>query len=308
MKQELIFVVGCARSGTTWVQLLLSQHPAIATLQESHLFPDFIGPGFERWRRMSEQKSETGLTSLMGRAQFIALWKRFAEETLQIAVADKPGAAFILEKTPNHVHYAREILELFPTAYFVHIVRDPRAVVASLLDASRSWARHWAPPSALPAAEMWRTAILNGQKINSLTRRYIEVTYEALLERPEVELARALELLGLEPDQAFCRRAIEACSAANVGSGNWKAWVPKSMESVKGNTVRKGQSDGWRTELTGSQVRAVEYVTRELMEKYGYAPETKPGFLSAMRLSATSFVGRFRHAVGRRVQGALRGV
>jgi hypothetical protein len=39
-----VFLVGCPRSGTTWVQRLLACHPGIATGQESNLFEMYIGP------------------------------------------------------------------------------------------------------------------------------------------------------------------------------------------------------------------------------------------------------------------------
>jgi Sulfotransferase family len=306
IKQELIFVVGCPRSGTTWLQLLLSQHPAIATLQETHLFPDYISPAFARWRSESQKARETGLTSLMSHSQFLDLWRQFAEETLRVALVDKPNAAFILEKTPVHIHHGCEILELFPTAYFIHIIRDPRAVVASLLDASRSWGRNFAPQTSLPAAEMWRAAVLDGRRIGTLTKRYMEVSYEVMLQRPEVELARVIKAIGLDPDPGFCQRAAETCAAANISGRSWKAWVPKSMENIKGNTVRKGEAEGWRKELTRFQVTTVEYLTRELLNAYGYTPEGRQGTLSTLRLRICGLLARCGHRIGRRLRGAIR--
>ena len=44
----------------------------------------------------------------------------------------KPSATIVLEKTPNHVNCWREILDVWPQAHFIHIIRDPRSVVASL--------------------------------------------------------------------------------------------------------------------------------------------------------------------------------
>ncbi len=284
MKQQLIFVVGCPRSGTTWLQLLLSQHPAIATLQESHIFRDYLSPAFNQWRRDKQEKREEGLTSLMDWPAFIELWRQFAEQVLRVALQDKPDATFILEKTPDHLYYGREILELFPDAYFVHIIRDPRAVVASLLDAGRSWAKQWAPRTSLPAAEMWRRAISQGRILGALTKRYTEVSYEQLLANPEIELGRVIELIGLRPDPIFCRRAADVCAASNLSGANWNGWAPKSMIKVRGSTVRKGQAASWRTELTRTQVATVEFVTRDLLPIYGYVPEMKCGPLLATQL------------------------
>ena len=41
---NLVFLVGCPRSGTTWLQRLLAGHPDVHTGQESNLFKDYISP------------------------------------------------------------------------------------------------------------------------------------------------------------------------------------------------------------------------------------------------------------------------
>src|ERR1700682_5616707 len=47
---NLLFVVGCPRSGTTWVQRLLATHPGIRTGQESDVFDQYIGPQLRTWQ------------------------------------------------------------------------------------------------------------------------------------------------------------------------------------------------------------------------------------------------------------------
>ncbi|MBI3001835.1 MAG: sulfotransferase, partial [Deltaproteobacteria bacterium] len=39
-----MLIVGCPRSGTTWLQRLLASHPKIITGQESHVFDNYVGP------------------------------------------------------------------------------------------------------------------------------------------------------------------------------------------------------------------------------------------------------------------------
>ena len=45
--EDLLFIVGSPRSGTTWLQLLLAGHPEVATRGETHLFEHFVGFGRE---------------------------------------------------------------------------------------------------------------------------------------------------------------------------------------------------------------------------------------------------------------------
>ena len=48
---NMLFVVGCPRSGTTWVQRLLATHPRIRTGQESDVFDQYIGPQLRAWEQ-----------------------------------------------------------------------------------------------------------------------------------------------------------------------------------------------------------------------------------------------------------------
>jgi hypothetical protein len=41
---NLVFLIGCPRSGTTWLQRLLASHPQVRTVQETFLFPRYISP------------------------------------------------------------------------------------------------------------------------------------------------------------------------------------------------------------------------------------------------------------------------
>ena len=53
----------------------------------------------------------------------------FAAAVHQLAQA--AGKSIPCEQTPRYIFYARALLEIYPTAQIVHMVRDPRAVMAS---------------------------------------------------------------------------------------------------------------------------------------------------------------------------------
>ena len=44
-----------------------------------------------------------------------------------------PIDKFHRNDTPNNIIYAEQILEIFPNSKFIHIIRDPRAVISSML-------------------------------------------------------------------------------------------------------------------------------------------------------------------------------
>lgn len=49
--KQLTFLVGAPRSGTTWIQLLLSRSPLVAAAQETDLFNIYLRPIVDEWNR-----------------------------------------------------------------------------------------------------------------------------------------------------------------------------------------------------------------------------------------------------------------
>ncbi|MER3452770.1 MAG: hypothetical protein C4344_03630, partial [Acidimicrobiia bacterium] len=78
-------------------------------------------------------------------------------------LALKPGASVVVEKCPEYHRVVDVIARYAPGARFVHLVRDGRDVVASLLAPSRGWGRRWAPDRLPEAATMWARAVRNSQ-------------------------------------------------------------------------------------------------------------------------------------------------
>ncbi len=125
--RELVFLVGCARSGTTWLQLLLSQHPRVSTSQETNLFNVYMGPMWSKWQEEISNKHVTGLNTLLVQGTFLDLCRRFSAAVLDRIARVSGEETIILEKTPGHVFHAEFILQLFPKARFIHLVRRPES-------------------------------------------------------------------------------------------------------------------------------------------------------------------------------------
>src|SRR5438128_3132184 len=67
---EPVFLVGCARSGTTWLQAMLACHPAIHTGPETHFFSSFHPVELEFWRAKDRR---LGLSEYLGQDAFYGL-------------------------------------------------------------------------------------------------------------------------------------------------------------------------------------------------------------------------------------------
>jgi hypothetical protein len=268
--KQLVFLVGAPRSGTTWLQLLLSRPPSIATTQEMHLFNLFMRSMIEQWNYDPSTRSLVGLTNLLSEEEYRALLRSISGFVFAKIAQTKPSASVVLEKTPNNVHCWRVILDLWPDAHFIHIIRDPRSVVASLRVASRTWARNHFSSRIPTNCERWVSDVSDGRQISSATRNYQEVTYEDLIwNGPEV-LMRLLNGLGVATSLEECRQYVDECRIKKLQAGKLdNAPFPMTNNS---ESYRIGKTDSWRIELSKWEIALVEHGARKLMSELRYAP------------------------------------
>ena len=282
---KLVFIVGCPRSGTTWLQLLLSQHPDVATGQETHLFSSYLRRLDVRWEQeAADQGRRVGLRTSLTEAHFDDLLRDFAVGVFGRVASAKPDATVFVEKTPNHVRDWRLILRLFPDAWFLHVIRDPRSVVCSLREAGRSWGAAWAPEGVIEAATQWVCAVEEGRRIASATATYKEVRYEDLESQCAETLLDALRWLGLDADRRFADGAVAACRIEKLQAGSSRSAAPWRLDQEPEGFYRMGRSDGWREELSAGQVRLVEHVSGALMRDLHYARITSRHRARPLRL------------------------
>jgi hypothetical protein len=278
-----MFIVGCRRSGTTWSMLLLGQHPRVVALQQIDYFRRLAH--FGRWfgarddygtcalaanvraqvphTRTDDGLARVALADAIAPARYLELVRALSSGVYDELAAIHPEALAVVEQTPEYVQVWEEVLRVFPDAYFLHVVRDPRSVFCSHKSAAKSWAdptRFSYDP--LSVAEEWVHDVSRARKIAEATPRYHEVRYEALRREPEKGLAAILRWLELPHDAALCERAVAACALEKLQKGDH---APKGF-------FRKGEVSGWKAEMRPSEVRALEFVAGNLMREVGYEP------------------------------------
>jgi hypothetical protein len=305
--RDLVFLVGAPRSGTTWVQRLLASHPRVATGQESHLFSEFIGPQLRMWRRHAraaeQERGGVGPGCYHTEDEFLRILREYMLRLLRPIRAARREAEVFLEKTPGHALFLKEIDELLPEARFIHLIRDARDVVASLLEAAGSWGSGWAPGSARDAAALWvehvRAARTAGLALGG--RRYLEVRYEELHGDGVRVLEQLFEFLELPADRSTLEQYLSANRAEVLLSGGGTP-IPVGGEfgDATGGYVREppgfvgaARAGGWKQRLSFRQRAGVWQVAGRLMVELGYstgldrlALETfRPGLALSLRLS-----------------------
>ncbi|HUO00295.1 MAG TPA: sulfotransferase [Bradyrhizobium sp.] len=262
---KLIFLVGAPRSGTTWLQLLLSASPRVATVTETHLFSDYTRSLFSGWKCHHDDESGVGLHHLMIYDEYLTVVRDLVSKIMARILATRPGATIVLEKTPIHALFWPDILQVFPQAHFIHIIRDPRGVVASMLAASQNWGGNWAPRRVPDACAKWAGHVNAGRKIAAATDHYLEVRYEDLHTRGIPTLKSAFAWCGIEVSCDKIAHILEQHRIERL----------RPTDAPERGFFRKGEVEGWQFDLTRRQIRLVEYLTGELMAKLGYS-EAEP--------------------------------
>jgi len=263
-----IFIVGAPRSGTTLLRNMLNRHPSIAICRET----DFCRLVFRRQRAFGSlsdvrnrqrlvkqylptrgvQRMQIDLQALeptllregTSYAAFFASLLRF--------YAQAYGKRRYGEKTPRHALFTETLCEWYPGATIIHLVRDPRDVVASLLRLD------WADQNALGNANLWLRSNLAAHRSRHRPK-YLLVRYEQLVAQPEQELKRICAFVDEEYSPAMLM--------PNHDPTADRPWLRRAEESV--TTERLGK---WRKQLTADQVALIEWLVKPHMQTFGYEP------------------------------------
>lgn len=149
-----IFIVGSPRSGTTLLQqIIIANFKNIYTFPETHFFSiaNPINPIKKvlGWKNLYLQgymkKLAKQLDMEYAQNYKVSLFGRDYHEglvNLLDDVAKKHGVENWIEKTPRHLHFIDDIKNI-ENSKFIHIVRNGEEMVASLYDATNSYAKEW---------------------------------------------------------------------------------------------------------------------------------------------------------------------
>jgi hypothetical protein len=230
-----VFICGHQRSGTTLLQSLLDGHPQLLTLPSEGTYfrsfayvarrapsdrdmdrfvaewiTRFVDPNFEPHFRLGFSDAHGNPAVDFARTLFgwcKALRSCVPHEfapLLALVAAFRASTAptstpqLWVDKTPqNERHAAR--FAFFGAARFIQLVRDPRAVLASLAEIYRtaSIGKFDVAEHAQAIGRSLRLAQENPRRFNN---RYLVVRYEDLVDRPTSQIERVQQFLGVASD------------------------------------------------------------------------------------------------------------
>ncbi len=195
------FIVGCSRSGTTLLSVLLDRHSDLCITPETNFYNEMaLGlnvPGENRLRSLLSawpRLPELGLDveTVMQHCGSQPTREDFFSTLLGL-YARRKSKAFVGEKTPQHLNHVPSMVSDFPQTPIVCIVRDGREVALSL----RSMP--WSPGDLQTCAQLWLNAVRLSTQFQEMYPNHFRVIfYEDLITRPTEVLGLLMKWFGLE--------------------------------------------------------------------------------------------------------------
>lgn len=260
-----IFVVGSGRSGTSLLRAMLNAHPELHLTHEASFYLDPRGDRLAAdGRAWFERYSASFSFAFLGVPRSAVLdrlpasgpvARRDVVAAVMAAAAEARGKRRGGDKTPAHAQHLDAIVAEFPDARIVHVVRDPRAVVASL--ATMPWATSSHGLNAFFCAQQVKAVGRFGGEV-------CNVRLEDLVAEPEAQLRRVLAFVGADWDPAVLDHAAHG-GGADLPPFPWFAEAARPVGAATAPRDR-GLSPVW--------IRSVERSNAWTMREFGYERRT----------------------------------
>ena len=265
-----VFIGGCGRSGTTLLGSLVGSHSECITVPESqfkfHLLgssPDHVrGPGelleylrghwsFRAWSLSDGALESAVREGLTLRDLMVQLVRAYGLEKL-----NKTGSVWV-DHTPDTFNHAIRLAEHFPDCKFIHIVRDGRAVAASVLPLP------WGPNTAADAAQWWVQRVAYGmaaRKHFEGQARFLDVFYHDLVREPVRTVEAIQDFIGLPREEPILE-------------GRDSFLLPnftKDQHTLVHRPPDPSRIDAWKEKLTVREIERFETVAGVMLDYLGF--------------------------------------
>jgi hypothetical protein len=288
-RRPLPVIVGCPRSGTSLLAVMLDSHPELAVPPET----SFLGavallqgssPDVRRefFNLVTADRIPISNWSDFGLDR-ATLWRRLEDiepftvgaglRAFYALYAEVQGKPRYGEKTPGYVFLLPQIAALLPEAHFIHVIRDPG-------DTALSWRKTWFAPSVdlRVLGEAWRKHVEAGQRAQALVPHYVELRFEDLVRDPERELRRLCGYLALAWDPLMLDYRAQGAARLSRLQGRLHAHgamiAREERTRIHANLTRAPDADRldvWRREMTPAERRLLEEAAGPLVGALGYA-------------------------------------
>lgn len=168
----------------------------------------------------------------------------------------RPHAGMWIDHTPANIQHADILAELFPAARFIHLVRDGRAVAASIIPLD------WGANTIDRAAYSWMECISCGIAAEACLgdERILRVRFEDLIQQPHSTLERICLFLNLQYQPQMMQ-----------GGGFRVPGYTARQHSLLGKEPDAQRAHAWGKKLTSRQIEIFESIAGEMLSSLGYS-------------------------------------
>ncbi|WP_316897967.1 sulfotransferase [Pseudodesulfovibrio indicus] len=248
-----IFVVGCPRSGTSVLSLSMGLHPDLWVSAESNFLVNVV----------NDAKAAHAQCTTRGPRHWLSKESVGLEEYLQAhglginaLYMSRSGGKRWVDQTPEYMLIARELAVTFPQARFLHLVRDGRDVVNSMINSG--FPVEWAN-SFTKACQAWNRFTDAGVEFEGFVpERILRLHHEEIKADPESQFKRICAFLELDYDESM----IQYYAKKKVVNSSFKQ---------KGTT-----KSSWRKSWTQGQYDYFSKACSGNMQSFDYEVEDVP--------------------------------
>jgi hypothetical protein len=270
--ENIVWIFGTGRSGSTWLGSMMGGLDGCAMWNEP-----LVGNLFGNFHYFRVGGRKPGRQYILGEPYKETWLGPMRDLVLGGAAARFPElmeGGYLIIKEPNGSIGSPLLMEALPESRMIFLLRDPRDVVASSMDARSegSWLqerrearRRTSKPDRNPNVYVRMRANSYVQQIEKTGQAYrahgghkVMVRYEDLRADTLETMKRIYKALEIPVEEAELARSVEKNSWENI---------PKE-EKGEGKKLRKAKPGGWKEDLTARQVEIVEEITAPLLNEF----------------------------------------
>lgn len=286
MEDQLLFLIGSPRSGSTLLTRMLGSHAEVHAPDEPHLLTPLAHLGY--YAKVDQAPYDPIITQLAMQELVKALPRgepgyleamRALTDSLYRQLLEPSGRRMLLDKTPAYSLVLDFAAKLYPHAHFIVLTRQPMAVWSSFVESFFD-GDHEAAHAHQPLLERYVPAIARFLREQPVP--ICHVRYEDLVRNPETEVERLCTFAGLdfEPEMIdYGKRGGAQESARGLGD---------PMTVAKQSRPTTASLAKWAQELTGQPGkidqcrRILASLADEDLETWGYSRQEIEGELSGI--------------------------